>query len=143
NFIESYLKLESGRVLIDHHFTYRLPLNVPEEILQQPVPPMILQPLIENTVKYASTDGGIREIWIDIEKTTQGWALGIENTIASENSRTAPAVNGLGLHLVAERIEIYNKSYGEQVTFVTQAKPKYSEHGYRCEIIFYTTKRTA
>lgn len=136
NFIESYLKLESGRVLIDHHFTYRLPLNVPEEILQQPVPPMILQPLVENAVKYASADGGIREIWIDIEKTPHGWMLGIENTIASENNRTVPSGKGLGLQLVTERIEIYNKSMGVSVSFIDQAPAKHPQMGYRCELVF-------
>jgi len=41
---------------------------------------MILQPLVENAVKYAGSDTGKRSIWIDVEKHNREVVLSIENT---------------------------------------------------------------
>jgi len=135
-FIESYLKLEAGRVEIDHRLVYLISEHIDEATLNLLVPPMILQPLVENAVKYAGSDTGKRSIWIDVEKYDSEVVLGIENTLATVNSKQMPSGGGLGLKLVEERIEIYNTSFSEKVQFIEQATLKHCEKGYRSELIF-------
>ena len=135
-FIESYLKLEAGRVEIDNRLDYLISENIDEAALNLLVPPMILQPLVENAVKYAGSDTGKRSIWIDVEKHEGEVVLGIENKLATISSKQMPSGSGLGLKLVEERIEIYNTSFGEKVQFIEQAALKHCEKGYRSELIF-------
>ena len=49
-FIESYLKLEAERQEVDSPFIFYLPQNLDADIKKILVPPMILQPLVENAV---------------------------------------------------------------------------------------------
>ena len=135
-FIESYLKLEAGRVVLDNQLVYWISENIDEATLNLLVPPMILQPLVENAVKYAGSDTGKRSIWIDVEKHNREVVLGIENTLATLSSKQMPSGNGLGLKLVEERIDIYNTSFGEKVQFIEQTTLKHCEKGYRSELIF-------
>lgn len=135
-FIESYLKLEAGRVVIDHQLVYFISENIDEATLNLLVPPMILQPLVENAVKYTGSDTGKRSIWIDVEKYDDKMVLGIENTLTTKRSGRVPSGNGLGLKLVKERVEIYNTSFGEKVQFIEQATLKHCEKGYRSELVF-------
>ena len=95
---------------------------------------MILQPLIENAVKYASSDGDIRKIWIDFQSNDEKITVGIENTIGTKNNKTEG--KGLGLKLVQERIEIYNKTYNDRVEFRSDIPCRYANSGYRVELLF-------
>lgn len=135
-FIESYLKLEAGRVEIDHRLVYFISENIDEATLNILVPPMILQPLVENAVKYAGSDTGKRSIWIDVEKHDREVILGIENTLATLSNKQMPSGGGLGLKLVEERIEIYNASFSEKVQFIEKATLKHCDKGYRSELVF-------
>ena len=135
-FIESYLKLEAGRVEIDHRLVYLISENIDEATLNLLVPPMILQPLVENAVKYAGSDTGKRSIWIDVEKHDGEVVLGIENTLATLSNKQMPSGGGLGLKLVEERIEIYNTSFSEKVQFIEKATLKHCDKGYRSELVF-------
>ncbi len=138
SFIRSYLQLESARVEIDDALTYFLPENLSDKIYNLLVPPMILQPLVENALKYSySNSNENRTIWIDVyvSDNSNNLIIGIENTLP-ENSIGNSSGSGLGLKMVAERVEIFNKSYKEAVKMSVDQIPKYAQHGYRCELYF-------
>lgn len=134
-FINSYLNLEAERVEHDNKFEYHLPKDLPEHISECLVPPMILQPLIENAIKYSDSDQSIRKMWIDITEQDSLLIIGVENTISQYNTLTESGF-GMGLSLVRERIEIYNKSLHKQVQLRTKTKPIHDDKGFRTEIIF-------
>lgn len=133
-FIESYLKMESERVQIDDLFSYEIPSDIRDSMAGREVPPMILQPLVENAVKYAANKQGVRKIWIDVKEDGDMLIVGIENTIDISMAKTAG--KGLGLKLVQERVDIFNKAFQEKAEFISKVQPLYSTSGYRCELSF-------
>lgn len=106
--VNDYLALEQVR----HEERLRLRLDVAPEALQLPVPPMLLQTLVENAVKYgisARSEGG--EIAI-IARCAQG-ELHIQVTNPGELPREADAAShrlngstGVGLRNAAERLRL-------------------------------------
>lgn len=61
NFVEKYLQLEKAR--FEERLTVNI--NVPEEHLDEKVPPMILQPLVENSIRHGLSSlvsGGVISI---------------------------------------------------------------------------------
>lgn len=137
-FIESYIKLESSRVEIDDKFEYTIIKNINDEQLNLVVPPMILQPLVENAIKYSANDNGIRKIWIDINIVNNRLVIGVENTLG-ESSLTIEPGNGVGISLVKERILIYNKFYNSTIKFNMHKTLSFTNKGYRCELSFPIT----
>jgi two-component sensor histidine kinase len=134
-FIESYIKLESSRVEIDDKFEFSIIKNIKEEHLNLVVPPMILQPLVENAIKYSTCDNEVRKIWIDIHVIKNSLVIGVENTLGDAYIKVEPG-NGVGISLVQERLLIFNKFYTSNIKFILQKKPSFSSKGYRCELIF-------
>jgi len=137
SFIKSYIQLESARVEIDDTLTYFLPENLSNQIKNILVPPMILQPLVENAVKYSYANSiEKRTIWIDVTENSNQLVIGIENTLP-ENGVDNNSGSGLGIKMVTERIDIFNKSYKESVKIFIDQAPKHTQFGYRCELVFY------
>jgi len=99
---------------------------------------MILQPLIENAVKYCGIDHSISvdgTIWIDVICTGNTVEVGIENTLSEVTTETIGG-NGLGLRLVNERIEIYNKTYSDSISLEVARNLIHCNRGYRVVIYF-------
>jgi len=128
-FIESYLELESSRTIFDTPFIYTIS---DVSSYHYVVPPMILQPLIENAVKYCrppddqSSQG---RIWVTTSFEDERLGIFIENTV--HPSGVIEGGNGIGLSLVQERIDIYNKSYNEHLLLQRDLQPFHSSSGYR------------
>lgn len=136
SFIKSYLQLESARVQTDDRLSYFLPENLHENIKNVLVPPMILQPLVENAVKYSyANTNEKRTIWVDVTERPNHLVIGIENTL-SENTVGNHSGNGLGLKMVSERIDIFNKTYNESVKISIEQLTRHAKRGYRCELVF-------
>lgn len=120
--VNDYLALEQVR----HEERLRLRLDVTPEALQLPVPPMLLQTLVENAVKYgisARAEGG--EIAI-IARCEQG-ELRIQVTNPGELPREADAAparlngsTGVGLRNAAERLRLL---FGERAGLHLRAGP--------------------
>ncbi len=107
--VNDYLALEQVR----HEERLRLRLNIAPNTLQLPIPPMLLQTLVENAVKYGisrSAEGGE----IAITAINEGGALRIQ---VSNPGELAPGVQvpstGLGLRNAAERLRLI---FGERAT---------------------------
>ena len=101
--VRDYLSLEQVR----HEERLRFRLDVSDEALQWQVPPMLLQTLVENAVKYgisSRTEGG--EIGIVAQASDETLTLRVTNP-----GRLAPPVDkrvstGLGLANAAERLRL-------------------------------------
>ncbi len=114
--VNDYLALEQVR----HEERLRLRLDVAPETLRLPIPPMLLQTLVENAVKYGISrraEGGE----IAIIARCEGGALRLQVTNPGElntSSHVRPASTGVGLHNAAERLRLL---FGEQATLQVRA----------------------
>lgn len=134
-FIENYLKMESKRVELDDPIEYKLPAEVEYKDRDILVPPMILQPLVENAVRYCGSTNGHRKIIVDLLQKNEKLVIGVENTI--DEKETIESGHGMGLMIVQERVDVYNKTKGKDVKFLRACSPRHTETGYRCELVFH------
>jgi sensor histidine kinase YesM len=107
--VNDYLALEQVR----HEERLRLRLDIAPEALRLPIPPMLLQTLVENAVKYGITprsEGGE----IAIVARNEGGALRITVSNPGEISKLErTSSTGVGLHNAAERLRLI---FGERAT---------------------------
>jgi sensor histidine kinase YesM len=107
--VNDYLALEQVR----HEERLRLRLDIAPGALRLPIPPMLLQTLVENAVKYGITpraEGGE----IAIVARNEGGALRIQVSNPGEITRAGRATStGLGLKNAAERLRLI---FGERAT---------------------------
>ncbi len=94
NFVKQYLELEKAR------FENRLQLkiNIPENLLDEQIPPMIIQPLVENAVKHGISsliEGG--EVSIEIKKINSKLYFTIADTGIGIEDKTQVFGKGIGL----------------------------------------------
>ena len=112
--VNDYLALEQVR----HEERLRLRLDIAPEALQLPIPPMLLQTLVENAVKYGISprpDGG--EIAIVARNLGGELRIQVSNPgrISGEDRDSS---TGLGLHNAAERLRLI---FGERATLRLRA----------------------
>lgn len=93
DFVKKYLKLEKAR------FEERLniEINVPTELLKEEIPPMLLQPLVENSVKHG------------ISNTLKGGTITISIFKDGEKLKFEIADTGIG---VKDKESIFEKGVG-------------------------------
>jgi len=107
--VNDYLALEQVR----HEERLRLRLDIAPEALRLPIPPMLLQTLVENAVKYGISprpEGGE----IAIVARNEGGALRIQVSNPGEIMMVGRASStGVGLHNAAERLRLI---FGERAT---------------------------
>lgn len=113
NYIKAYLEIEHIR------FQDRLQLvfDIEESVLNTPVPPLILQPLVENAIKHGisrNVEGGS----IRVSAHSEGMELhiAIENDCPLKNGSVNGHGFGIGIRNVANRLQ---ELYGEQHQFET------------------------
>ncbi|MEY3773826.1 MAG: hypothetical protein RLZZ129_606 [Verrucomicrobiota bacterium] len=115
--VNDYLALEQVR----HEERLRLRLDVAPETLHLPVPPMLLQTLVENAVKYGisqSAEGG--EIAIIARRETGGLRLQVTNpgVLTTPAPKAATVSTGVGLRNAAERMRLL---FGDSATLQLRA----------------------
>jgi len=138
SFIDTYLKLQSKRFESDDPIEYYISNHKDKKIMATILPTMFLQPIIENAVKYSGIDSSVsssRSIWIDIEKVDSILVIGIENTLGESINENFKG-SKLGLILVKERIEIFNKTYHKNISMVEYRPLVHCKRGYRIEIVY-------
>ena len=117
--VNDYLALEQVR----HEERLRLRLDVAPDTLQLPIPPMLLQTLVENAVKYGIStrpEGG--EIAIIARRENDSLRLQVTNPGALDASPArrdrATSSTGLGLANAANRLRLL---FGDQATLQLRA----------------------
>ncbi|MGK0489936.1 sensor histidine kinase [Sphingomonas echinoides] len=120
---ETYLGIEGLR------FGARLQvaLELPEELADVPIPPLLLQPLVENVIKHAV---GVSETPIHMSVRARGANEQVVVTVEDNGPGSQGAGFGLGLRNVAERLAL---RFGEGATF--QNGPL-ADGGYRAVLSF-------
>ncbi len=101
-FVNKYLALEKER------FQERLDIevNVEESIMQEMIPPMLLQPLVENSIKHglaSLVEGG--KITISIQKKNEQIAFEIADTGVGLKDKASVFEKGIGLTNTKLRLE--------------------------------------
>jgi len=116
--VNDYLALEQVR----HEERLRLRLDIDPDTLSLPVPPLILQTLVENAVKYGISpraDGGE----IEIVARCEDGALKLRVTNPGELAAAGPPANGsstgVGLRNAAERLRL---SFGDRARLQVRAQ---------------------
>lgn len=132
-YIKDYL------ALINLRFDYRiiLSISIPENILEQAIPKMSLQPIIENAIYHGIEElaedttiyikGAIKDKYCVIEITDSGMGMSeeqvinLQKKITGEIETIGSSGNGLGLKNVQDRIKIsFGKEYG--ISIVSKEK---------------------
>jgi sensor histidine kinase YesM len=113
-FIDSYLEIERAR------FGERLEVTkaIPPDILDTLIPSLILQPLVENSIKHGSGENGKMRIAITghmhgdlVQLTVEDGGGGVPDQV-----RKGVYTNGTGLRNVNERLRrVYSEGYGLEI----------------------------
>jgi sensor histidine kinase YesM len=114
DFIDSYLEIEKAR------FADRLMVstNISPQILDTPIPSLILQPLVENSVKHGFAENG--ELRMEIMGYVDGDSVKVEikddGKGVGEEIKRGVYTNGTGLRNVNERLQkVYGEGYGLEI----------------------------
>jgi LytS/YehU family sensor histidine kinase len=134
-FIESYLAIESMRfknnIAINHIIT--IDPNCDTNTIF--IPPNILQPLIENAIKYGILSyQGIEKpvIYIDVQGSKKQVTISIENAIGETIELYKGT--GMGLSIVTERLTLFNQENESNIKFYTNQSGIHFTKGYRVSI---------
>lgn len=134
-FVANYLNLENGRLDAENGFEYSLPHE--NELLHKiMIPPMILQPLVENAVKYCGfgdQKGTTKRIIVSCIASDGKATVSIENSVSSSAMDFSHRL-GKGISIVQQIIEIYNKNHHGNIVFRPSTTALVIENGYRCEL---------
>ncbi|MEM9022940.1 MAG: histidine kinase [Bacteroidota bacterium] len=101
-FIQQYLELEQARF----GDRLQLRLEIPDEVLDRPVPPMILQPLVENSVRHGIAplvEGG--EIHLRVESRADQLEFQLRDTGVGVKDKAQLVGKGIGLANTRLRLE--------------------------------------
>ena len=114
DFIDAYLEIEKARF----GDRLRVTADVPSKILDTTVPSLILQPLVENSVKHGFSENG--EMRIEIAGYLDGDSVKVvikdEGKGASEEIKLGIYTNGTGLRNINERLQkVYGEDYGLEI----------------------------
>lgn len=80
------------------------------------IPKLVLQPIIENSVKYGANEDGMIEIDIDIKETKSDISIMVTNPVSQTN--TASPGHGIALENIKERLHVL---YDDAYRFSTKA----------------------
>lgn len=112
--VSLYLELE--RLRFDGYFTYEIVAGPEIDLEDIEIPPMLIQPYVENSVKHGlihSTDP-VKTLMIEIRKAKGGFKIEIrDNGIGRKKAslNKSEGSSGLGLAITSERIALFNRQY--------------------------------
>ncbi|MBH9577787.1 sensor histidine kinase [Inhella proteolytica] len=107
----------------------RVELNLPEELAELQLPPLLLQPLVENAIKHGlepALEGGL--LRVSARRQGQSLLLRVEDSGVGLGAAPASEGTGFGLGQVRERLQT---RYGATAQFRLQALPP---HGTLAEL---------
>lgn len=113
--LTTYLEIQATR--LGKRFSWKL--EVPEELRPHPLPPMLLQPLVEDAILHG-IEPKAGPGWVEVSATRMGNRLRL--TVAHDG--TGHFDDGEGLRSLRERIPALFGSKAELVTLVGQAGQK-------------------
>ena len=130
DFIKEYVAMEKMRFESDTNFPFQIKVSSKVKVTEWLIPPLILQPLVENAIKHGVlASKQISEIIITIELfTPNSIQISIINSGAVPSKKRSTGM-GIGNQLVSDRINIFNELYPNQFhatfTFGPNANKEY------------------
>jgi len=125
--LEWYMQLEALRM--NHKFTYTINVSADIDPQTAMIPPMILQPFVENSIWHGLSRkaGGNGHIKIEVRKDGQMLRCIVEDNGVGRSdvaiSVAMPGKTSLGMKITQSRIDVINQQKGTsasiQITFVT------------------------
>jgi len=117
--VSLYLELECLRFNDD--FTYAIITSPAVDLEDIQIPPMLIQPYVENSIRHGliHSENAIKKLMIEISKARGGFKIEIsDNGIgrARASSGKAESTPGLGLEITNERITLFNQRYKHRLT---------------------------
>lgn len=115
DFIKDYVAMEKMRFESDTQFPFRIDIGKGVEVNEWLIPPLILQPLVENAIKHgvlASKQPAQIDVKITLARPNQ-LCIEIINRPTVPNKKKATGL-GMGNTLVADRLGIFNELYPNQ-----------------------------
>ncbi len=115
DFIKEYVAMEKLRFESDTDFPFRVIVSSKVRLTEWLIPPLILQPLIENAIKHGVlVSKGSAEIIVNISLYNPNTLnINIINTQANPNKKRIHGM-GIGNQLVIDRLAILNELYPNQ-----------------------------
>jgi hypothetical protein len=110
-----YVQLESLR--FSQGFEFHLNISEKIDISEIMVPPMLLQPYIENAVKHGLVPSKkpVKELLIDISQDGDGYRIVVEDNgigrVAAGSQTMLDDKQSLGMQIARERIELFNINF--------------------------------
>jgi signal transduction histidine kinase len=119
-FIEKYLQLMKVRLKERLNFQ----IEVPEELGDLPIPPMLLHPLVENAVTHGISESISPSILIiRVQKKAQRIVISIEDTGVGIKDKELALVHGIGLSNTQRRLKkLYQSGLNIDDNFPTGTK---------------------
>ncbi len=112
--VSLYLELE--RLRFNDDFSYEVVVDPEIDLDDIRVPPMLIQPYVENSVKHGliNSENPVKILTIDISPVADGFKIEIrDNGIGRKKAslQKSEGASGLGLEITGERIALFNKQY--------------------------------
>ncbi len=112
--VSLYLELE--RLRFNDDFSYEIVVDPEIDLEDIRIPPMLIQPYVENSVKHGliNSENPVKILTIDISPAADGFKIEIrDNGIGRKKAslQKSEGASGLGLEITSERIALFNKQY--------------------------------
>jgi LytS/YehU family sensor histidine kinase len=106
NFLKEYIEVQQLR----HNGTIRMDVQVDTACLSFSIPVILLQPIIENSIKHGWTDRSIElRISVEIKRSSRHLIIQVRDNGSGKSNATR---SGVGLRNLAERLHVlYNDDY--------------------------------
>lgn len=147
--IKDFLDLEKNR--FGHEFNYRIHTKDKDLLRQVMVPPLLLQPFVENAIWHGllPSEESKKKLNITVYSNESGQVIiniddnGIGRLMAQKLSK-AKLHKSMGISLTDERIKLYNNSYSTNLSYqiIDKSDTEGRPTGTRIQFILKSEKQT-
>ena len=119
-FLKNYLNLQNGS-----GNRYQIEFESSDEIKKALIPKMILQPLVENAIKYGRMDGDQKQTMvINCSKIGDRLRIKVSNAVSPTHKKMKEQTTGLGIKNIKNRLQVlYPNDHGFHIS---QTRDMYS-----------------
>ncbi|MBK7856231.1 MAG: histidine kinase [Bacteroidetes bacterium] len=139
--MELYIKMEQLRM--QHGFDYKITVSENADTENMMVPPMIIQPFIENSIWHGlnnQTEKGLLQLLVNVQGNNVYYIIednGSANSVAEKNEVEAVKKKSMGVSITQQRLDVLNKLKGKKSYFkisdICNAQNEYA--GKRVEVV--------
>jgi len=110
DYCERYMKLEAMRFEGEQTFIFSLDIEENLNLRSWQIPPLILQPLLENAIKYGKSDRNNIRLNASLDRP-HILKITVENDLPKQKSAKNTISTQMGMKLVRERLDMMNERY--------------------------------